>query len=415
MPNRRSDELIDWVAGYAARAGGEESVTAFVTHVDDAIMELIPALAADPVLTAELHASTRSQFRAFLTLLDHEQQEVHLPPQARDLALSIARRNLGLGVLLKVYRVAQSSVWEYFTDVADEVGEGGPDRADVLVYLWDRAGSWINAAVEQLIAVYDAEREAALHGVLARRTDTIHALLRGDDIPVDAATTDLAHPLRGFQTALVLWTEDAPDDSLTTSATSAIAATVAAAVGAPRPLTAPAGRHDLWAWLSTTAEPEAQALRTAVDAALERASGHRIRVAFGSPAAGVDGFRASHREAVNAQRCVVGSGRNDAVTCYADVELVSLVSGNEDAARALVDRELGGLAADDPALDRVRLTVRRYLQLGGNVDAAASELIVHKNTVRYRLAQAESLIGHSLNERRTELDLALRYHDYALS
>jgi DNA-binding PucR family transcriptional regulator len=43
---------------------------------------------------------------------------------------------------------------------------------------------------------------------------------------------------------------------------------------------------------------------------------------------------------------------------------------------------------------------------------AASELIVHKNTVRYRLGQAEELIGHPLSERRAHLELALRHLDW---
>jgi DNA-binding PucR family transcriptional regulator len=48
-----------------------------------------------------------------------------------------------------------------------------------------------------------------------------------------------------------------------------------------------------------------------------------------------------------------------------------------------------------------------------DVDMAASELIVHKNTIRYRLAQAEELIGHPLSERRAHLELALRYLDWS--
>jgi len=104
---------------------------------------------------------------------------------------------------------------------------------------------------------------------------------------------------------------------------------------------------------------------------------------------------------------VVGRS-GEAFTAYADVELVALVGGNEPAVRALVARELGALAGDEKGLDRVRETVAAYLAHGGSVEATASTLIVHKNTIRYRLAQAEELVGHPLSERRTELALALR-------
>jgi DNA-binding PucR family transcriptional regulator len=133
-----------------------------------------------------------------------------------------------------------------------------------------------------------------------------------------------------------------------------------------------------------------------------------VRVAVGLPAAGVDGFRQSHREAIDAQRLAVSVGSKELFTAYADVELVCLMTRNEEGARGLVERELGGLAAPDSALDRVRETVQLFLSNGGNVDLTASMLTVHKNTIRYRLAQAEELIGHPLSERRTEVDVALR-------
>ena len=85
----------------------------------------------------------------FLTLLDQESLDVLLPPQASDLAISIARRGMDLGILLKVYRVAADATWEFVVNVADAIPEGGPDHADVLKLLWGRAGHWINAAIEQ--------------------------------------------------------------------------------------------------------------------------------------------------------------------------------------------------------------------------------------------------------------------------
>jgi DNA-binding PucR family transcriptional regulator len=136
-----------------------------------------------------------------------------------------------------------------------------------------------------------------------------------------------------------------------------------------------------------------------------------VRVAIGVPGPGLAGFRQSHREAVEAQRVAVARGSDDIVTAYADVELVSLVSGNEPGVRALVARELGAHAGDEKGLDRVRETLAAYLDHGGSVEATASTLVVHKNTIRYRLAQAEELVGHPLSERRTELALALRCFD----
>ena len=119
------------------------------------------------------------------------------------------------------------------------------------------------------------------------------------------------------------------------------------------------------------------------------------------------GLQHSHREAVDAQHHALGVSSAQRCTAYADVELACLVSGNAPAARRLVERELGALADPDPSLDRLRETVSAFLAHGTSVEAAAAELFVHKNTVRYRVAQAEELLGHPLSHRRTEVAVAL--------
>jgi hypothetical protein len=393
-------DLDAWVGSYVADASTEENVDRFVRYVDGLILGQIPELAADPRLTAELHASTKSQWRVFLTILDQETLDVLLPPQAVDLAVSIARRGLDLGILLKVYRVATDATWEFMVTVADAIPDGGPDHADVLKLLWGRASRWLNGAIEQLMLTYAVEREAAFQGAFARRNETIQALLRDEAIPVDTATRDLGHQMRAQQTCLVLWFDDASPDSSSADLES-LAQAVARDLEAGRPLTLVAGRHELWAWLATRQVPEL----TTISATVEQTA---ARAAIGGTFPGVDGFRTSHREAIDTQKFVLRSGSSDPVTAYGDIELACLMSENPDAARHLVERELGKLAAPDPALDIVRETLGYYLRNGSNIVQTASELYVHRNTVRYRLDQAEQLVGHPLTERRTEMDVALR-------
>ncbi|RNL62336.1 PucR family transcriptional regulator [Nocardioides marmoriginsengisoli] len=401
----RAAALAAWVSAYVAETSREDNVDAFTAQVNASILAEVPEVAADPVLVTEMYASTKAQFQVFLSLLERERQELLLPPQAVDLALSIARRQLELGVLLKIYRVAAGAVWEFFTTVAADVPEDGPDRSDVLIYLWGHGGTWINEAIEQLIGVFYEEREATMHGALARRTETVYALLRGDKIGLDAASTDLGHPLRGLQTALVLWIEEGTSaDAL--APLNELATSLAGAVKAGRPLTIPVGRREVWTWLATREAPDPVVIAAAV-----AAQSGSVRVAIGISAPGLAGFRQSHREAVDAQRFAVSARTSAPVTAYADVELACLVAGNEAGITALIGRELGGLAGDERGLDRVRDTVSTYLRFGGSVDQTATSLIVHKNTIRYRLAQAEELIGHPLTERRTEIALALRCLD----
>lgn len=402
MVEKNPAALADWVRSYMAETSREENVDAFVDYVNSAIVAELPILGEDSALAADLYASTKTQFQVFLSLLEREKQELLLPPQAVDLALSIERRGLELGVLLKVYRVAGDVVWRYFRETAAGVPDAGPDRFEVLTYLWDHGGTWINEAIEQLIGVFYEAREAAMHGAMARRSETVRALLRGESLSIDQASADLGHPLRGPQTALVLWMDEGTStDAL--GSLNGVAADMARAVGA-QVLTVPSRSREVWSWLSTRKTPDPALLRDVVTA---RGAGPVVRVSMGTTADGIAGFAQSHREAIDAQRWATSIGSDAPLIPFADVELACLVAGNERGVRALIARELGDLAGEARGLDRVRETVAAFLDFGGNVDLTATSLVVHKNTVRYRLTRAEELIGHPLSERRTEISLAL--------
>ena len=56
---------------------------------------------------------------------------------------------------------------------------------------------------------------------------------------------------------------------------------------------------------------------------------------------------------------------------------------------------------------RLRDTLRLYLEHAGDARAVGDILNLHPNTVRYRVRQAEQLLGHSVDHRRVYLELAL--------
>jgi hypothetical protein len=74
---------------------------------------------------------------------------------------------------------------------------------------------------------------------------------------------------------------------------------------------------------------------------------------------------------------------------------------------AFVRSKLGGLAADDPATERLRENVLVWLREGGSNSRAAERLNTHRNTVKYRIEKAEEALGHSVGEDRLGLELAL--------
>jgi hypothetical protein len=400
---------VDWLADYVDASSNPAEIRRVAAQFDAAILAATPEVAGDPGLVADLHASTLAQFRTFVGLLQRDQPELLLPPQAVDLALSIARRQMPLGVLLKVYRVAERAVWDYFKQIIADFPENDPRRTGILVFLWDRGRTWIDGSIEQLIQVFYQEEQAGPHGMLARRAEAVHAVLRGDPTSVDAATQDLGYQLSSTHLGLVFWADHDAKVRDPVASINATAASLALRLGAPKPLLLSVGRREVWGWLAL---PNTADLRVMSEVVRQRGRGESVRIACGLPSRGVAGFQQSHREALDTQRLVIDSGSTQRFTSYADVELVCLVAAKPESVSALVARELRGLAGSDPALAKIRETVRRYLARGANVDMTASDLIVHKNTVRYRLAQAEELIGHPLTERRAHVEVALRYLEW---
>jgi len=394
----KSPALAAWLQDFVERASQDDVVDRFVTKVDQAIIAQTPQLAADPALVQELHKSTRSQWRAFVALLGDEYRLV-LPSQAGDLAMSLARRGHDLVVLLKIYRVGQQSTFEFFNEFIEASDEAAPPRDELLVFMYGRAGHWIDDAIETLIEAFVAERQRLQEGAAARRAELVEALL-GDSPPVEDVSGPLGHALNQWQTAYVVWASDA--ESLTSDAMLRAAQAVADAVGAPPPLSMVAGSREAWCWVATPTRPDLSGL-----AALEPTLGG-LHVAVGLPGKGAPGFRASHAEARAAQRLAISGIPASPLVRYDDVELLCLLSGQEALTRRMVEREIGPLGGADKNLALVRETVLAYLTTL-NVEATADQLFVHKNTVRYRIAKAEELLGHPLSERSTQVELALRW------
>jgi DNA-binding PucR family transcriptional regulator len=69
---------------------------------------------------------------------------------------------------------------------------------------------------------------------------------------------------------------------------------------------------------------------------------------------------------------------------------------------------LAGLASDDEHHARLRETLLVFLQSGGSYKTTAQQLLLHKNTVQYRVRKAEESLGRPVGENRHDVELALR-------
>jgi DNA-binding PucR family transcriptional regulator len=69
---------------------------------------------------------------------------------------------------------------------------------------------------------------------------------------------------------------------------------------------------------------------------------------------------------------------------------------------------LAGLAADDEHHARLRDTLLVFLQAGGSYKTTAEQLMLHKNTVQYRIRKAQESLGRPVGENRHGVELALQ-------
>jgi DNA-binding PucR family transcriptional regulator len=133
------------------------------------------------------------------------------------------------------------------------------------------------------------------------------------------------------------------------------------------------------------------------------------QVAIGSAGIGVEGFCASHQDAMHARRVARLAGRRPgSITRYEDVALLALASADADLARRFVTAELGRLSARDDETARLAATLRVYLEENASQRRAGRRLSIHENTVKNRVRAAGDLLGHAPEERVAETLMALR-------
>jgi DNA-binding PucR family transcriptional regulator len=130
-------------------------------------------------------------------------------------------------------------------------------------------------------------------------------------------------------------------------------------------------------------------------------------VAFGSVHTGVDGFRRSHEEALEARRVAQLTPRQGPIHEYRSLALTALATSDLTQARRFVTEELGPLGAQDDATVRIAATLKVWFEELGNAAQAARRMGLHKNTVQYRVQRAEQLLGRPIGERALELQIAL--------
>jgi DNA-binding PucR family transcriptional regulator len=399
MRSRHSDTAEFAALVRLARAFDEQLLARTAAEMVETMSSGIEQVRADPEIKPALLAASRETASRFVASLELDPWIAPpLPPALSELARVLASTGAELTVLMTATRYGQAAFWPVVMRAAEQAIDQPAVRMRVLAVAFERFGRYLETELEGAVAIFQDERDLRMRGAHVRRRETIEVLIRGDELNLDSASRALGYELRRLHTGLVLWSAKPGPEAL--DRLESVVREIATTLGTQRILMTPSGSTAVWAWLATDHPPARDKL-----GAFELADD--VRGAVGEPARGIAGFRATHEEALAAREIALRNADAHTITCYADVEVVSLLTDDRRGADALVARELAGLAGDDAQIAKLRRTLLAFLQCAGSATAAARALGVHTNTVRYRVEQTEQLLGRSLNGQELSLQLAL--------
>jgi len=129
-------------------------------------------------------------------------------------------------------------------------------------------------------------------------------------------------------------------------------------------------------------------------------AGVRARLAFGRLEDGLTGFRTSLKQAERVKEVAVAGGDQQSarVVFYGEVAPIALMASDLDQLRRFVSDVLSDLGVDDERCRWLRETLRKLLARNRSYIATAEAMILHRNTIQYRVAQAMKLCGRSFDD-----------------
>jgi hypothetical protein len=388
-------ELMGSVAAAVSRRG--DAVSGDVYAV---ILREIPELHDDQAVLALLASSVHSNVGTCLQIMQHQIDlaAVRAPAASLEYARRRAQRGTPLTALLRAYRLGHTCFSEWlFKELARQASDARMLTAVTMDMSKIMAG-YVDQTSEEIVAAYAQERENWLRNRSAARAARIRDLLSGQRVNVSTTEATLAYRLRQYHVGVVCWVDDAAGavDNITLLER----AVAAQAGGGGEPLFLPRDESSAWAWLPL-------GIRDRFEAAT-RDPGTGVHFAFGDPVKGAAGFRLTHQQAIAAQAVALAGGSPPPVVSYGEVAPVAMMLGSVDLLRAWVLGTLAGLATDDEHHARLRETLLVFLDTGGSYKTTAERLLLHKNTVQYRIRKAEESLGRPVGGNRHDVELALR-------
>ena len=374
-------------------------------NVYEVTLREIPELHDDQAVLALFASSIHSNVSTCLQIMQHQINltAVRAPAASLEYARRRAQRGTPLTALLRTYRLGHTifSDWT-FRELAKQTDDAQMLTA-VTMSMSKVVAGYVDQTSEEIVAAYTQERENWLRNRSAVRAARIRELLSGQRINVNATEATLGYRLRQYHVGVVCWADDAActgDEIIRFER--AIGHIAAQTSCGGTPVFLPRDESSAWAWLPL-------GIRDRFDATAASTADldGDLHVAFGDAVKGATGFRLTHRQAIAAQAVALAEGSPPRVVAYNEVAPVAMMLGSADLLRDWVLSTLAGLATDDEHHARLRDTMLVFLDTGGSYKTTAERLVLHKNTVQYRIRRAQESLGRPVGSDRHDVELAL--------
>lgn len=364
-------------------------------------------IADDPLAADAIARSNRSnQMHWAAANISRPGQAVPANIDAETLAIAryLVRRGLNEAVVVEAYRLAQNVALRSWMRTVFELTSDAHEMRELFDVSERSITHFLGEMISAIHEEMRIERDNLTRGTHAERRETVMLILDGARLGLGQAETQLGYQLEQSHTAAIIWGDEANADL---SDLDHAAEVLIHTVRGRRALSVLAGADTRWVWLPG----DDGADLAGVAEAMKRLPG--VRIALGSTATGIDGFRRSHLDAIATQRVMTRIGLARQVACFSDIQFIALFTADPDQANRFIKYTLGDF---ESAASELHNTVLAYINEQCNASRTASRLFIHRNTLMRRLADAGELLPRPLEGATVHIALALealRWRDAA--
>lgn len=359
-------------------------------------------------MRASLHASVADNVGGIIELLIDTKEASDVPalPHAHRYAEELAHHDVPESALRRAYHVGSNHLLAHVFDEVQEVDCLAHEQLQLYHHLAGWLYQYVDEITRGVIATYQEEKRSSYERAARTINSYVNRVLDGEAIRSREFEAATGYDLGQFHVGCRVWVENPAESAV--HALSSLIELIRVQLGVDaEPLVMDTGRREADVWFGRGSNGSAV---DGGDIAAIAGAGGDARIAFGAPGEGADGFRRSRAQAHQTARIShIATAADSRVLSYTQegVPVIARLTDDLAATRRWVREVLGDLAEDSEKAARQRETVRVFLESAFSYTTTSSRLLLHRNTIRYRLDKAEDQLRRSVTDTPLDTQLAL--------